>query len=188
MLTINLTSVTTQTNTEEIDQYLLRIAVGDQNALSALYRATSTSIYGYALSFLKNTHDAEDVLQDCFVHVYHSAKGYVSEGKPLAWMITITRNLCLQRLREHSRYSDLPEEDWAPYINSHEGVSGDDKLILKECMQSLNDEERQIVVLHAVSGFKHREIASILQLPLSTVLSKYNRSLKKLQTALQKGE
>lgn len=190
MFTMNLTSVTNKrtNNNEEIDQYLLRIAVGDQDALSALYRATSASIYGFSLSLLKNTHDAEDVLQDCFVHVYNSAKSYISEGKPLAWMITIARNLCLQRLREHQRYSDLPEEDWAPYISGQEGISGEDRLVLKECMQSLNDEERQIVVLHAVSGFKHREIASVLQLPLSTVLSKYNRAIKKLQIALQKGE
>lgn len=190
MFTMNLTSVKkAQTNNnEEIDRYLLRIAAGDQDALSALYRATSASIYGFSLSILKNTHDAEDVLQDCFVHVYHSAVTYVSEGKPLAWMITIARNLCLQKLREHGRYSVLPEEDWAPYLSSQEGISAEDKLVLKECMQTLNDEERQIVVLHAVSGFKHREIASTLELPLSTVLSKYARAIRKLQNALQKGE
>ena len=45
----------------------------------------------------------------------------------------------------------------------------------------LNQQERQIVVLHAVSGFRHREIAQLLQLPLPTVLSKYHRALKKLK-------
>ena len=116
MFTTNLTSETLKNKiyNEEIDQYLLRIAAGDQDALSALYRLTSASIYGYSLSLLKNTHDAEDVLQDCFFHVYHSANVYISEGKPLAWMITIARNLCLQRLREQRRYSDLPQEDWEP--------------------------------------------------------------------------
>ena len=50
----------------------------------------------------------------------------------------------------------------------------------------LSDTERQIVVLHAVSGFKHREIAACLELPLATVLSKYHRAIKKMKTNLEK--
>ena len=48
-------------------------------------------------------------------------------------------------------------------------------------MKSLNEEEREVISLHVVSGFKHREIAALLQKPLSTILSKYNRAIKKLQ-------
>ena len=48
-------------------------------------------------------------------------------------------------------------------------------------MELLSDEERQIVILHAVAGFKHRETAKFLALPLSTILSKYNRAIKKLK-------
>ena len=45
----------------------------------------------------------------------------------------------------------------------------------------LRETERQIVVLHVVAGLKHREIAALLEMPLSTVLNKYSRSLKKLE-------
>ena len=48
-------------------------------------------------------------------------------------------------------------------------------------LAKLSQEERQIVVLHVVAGLKHREVAALLELPLSTVLNKYNRSLKKLE-------
>lgn len=51
-------------------------------------------------------------------------------------------------------------------------------------MRELADEERQILMLHAVTGMKHREIAELLQLSLSTVLSKYHRALKKLRKCL----
>ena len=60
-------------------------------------------------------------------------------------------------------------------------MSAEDKMILAECLRNLSDEERRIVLLHTVSGFKHREIAKFLELPLSTVLSKHNRALKKLR-------
>jgi RNA polymerase sigma-70 factor (ECF subfamily) len=60
----------------------------------------------------------------------------------------------------------------------------EDRIVLEGAFQVLNDEERSIVLLHAVSGMKHKEIASILNKPLSTVLSKYNRAIKKLNQEL----
>ena len=59
--------------------------------------------------------------------------------------------------------------------------------MLREALARLGAGEREIVLLHAVTGLKHREIAQLLELPLSTVLSKYHRGLKKLK-ALMKGE
>lgn len=163
---------------------LRKIAVGDTAALEDLYRQTHAAVYGFALSILKNTHDAEDVLHDCYVTVFTAAAGYRAQGKPMAWMMTIARNLCLQRLREHRRLSDLPQEDWEPFLESREDLMPEDKLILAACMERLSDDERQIVVLHAVAGFKHREIAALMDLALPTVLSKYNRALKKLRQYL----
>jgi RNA polymerase sigma-70 factor (ECF subfamily) len=167
-----------------LDSLLKEIAAGSTWALGELYRQTSTSIYGFALSVLKNTHDAEDVLHDCYIAVVDAAAGYQSRGKAMGWLMTITRNLCLQRLRERQRMSELPQEDWEPYLASREELTAEDRLTLAACMKHLSDEERQIVVLHAVSGFRHREIAAVLQLPLATVLSKYNRALKKLRNYL----
>ena len=52
-------------------------------------------------------------------------------------------------------------------------------------MNVLDAEERQIVVLHAMTGFRHREIAEVLDLPTGTVLSKYNRALKKMRKEME---
>ena len=70
------------------------------------------------------------------------------------------------------------------YIEGNPAVTAENKAAIRACMERLSDEERQIVVLHAVSGFKHREIASLLSLALPTVLSKYNRAIKKLRAYL----
>ena len=57
--------------------------------------------------------------------------------------------------------------------------------MLQSLLSQLSDEERQIVTLHALTGCKHREIAAVLNIPLSTVLSKYRRALRKLEKALE---
>ena len=169
---------------KEQERWIALMANGDTAAVAALYESAKTAVYGYALSLLKNTHDAEDVLQDCFVKVFEASPTYSPAGKPMAWILTITRNLCLQKLREHKRTADIPEEDWEPYLASREEISVEDRVVLTTCMRHLSDEERQIVLLYAVAGFKHREIAHLLQLPLATVLSKYHRALKKLKILL----
>ncbi len=58
-------------------------------------------------------------------------------------------------------------------------------MVLKAALDILKEDERQIVLLHASAGLKHREIAADLQMPLATVLSKYNRAMKKLKQYLR---
>lgn len=175
-----------KTDAETIEACISNVAQKSDIAFAKLYKFTSDAVYGFALSVLKNTHDAEDVLQDCFLSIYNAAPSYRPDGKPMAWILTITKNLCYQKLRKNSRISDIPEEDWERYLDSKEGISTEDKMIISACMNLLSDEERQIVILHAVAGFKHREIAHILDIHLSTVLSKYNRAIKKLRTEIEK--
>ena len=169
---------------DRMEEDLRLIAAGDSEALVALYERTYAAVYGFALSICRNVHDAEDVLQETYLRVFESAGRYRAQGKPMAWLLTIVRNLCLQKLRERQRQSDLPQESWEPWLRDKEGMTAEDKAVLAECMARLTDEERHIVVLHAVGGLRHRETAVLLGLPLSTVLSKYARALKKLKEHL----
>lgn len=168
----------------ELDRLLAAVAVGDMDAFEQLYHAAHAAVYAFALSILKNSHDAQDVLHDCFVAIYGAADGYRSSGKPMAWIITITRNLCLKLLREREKTVSLSLEDWRDHLDICTRMTADDKVVLEQCMDRLSDEERQIVVLHAVAGFKHREISEMLNLALPTVLSKYHRAIKKLRAYL----
>ena len=87
----------------------------------------------------------------------------------------------MMRLRQQSRTEELSPDDWKQPADSCNEESTMDKIVLQQCMSRLKDDERQILVLHAVAGFKHREIAELLDLALPTVLSKYHRALHKLR-------
>ncbi len=173
---------------ELYESCIMKIAAGDKDALRTLYEHTKSAVYGFALSIAQNTQDAEDVLQDTFVSIYTSAHGYRQMGKPLNWILTITRNLALMKIRARKRIADIAEDAWGLFIADAAPVSSEDKLVLAAALDSVSPEESQLVVLHAAAGLKHREIADIMNLPLSTVLSKYSRALKKLRSVLEKGE
>ena len=99
-------------NAKQLDRWIAQIAGGDTAALANLYQETSSSVYAYALSVLKSSHDAEDVLHDCYLSVWTAASSYRSSGKPMAWLLTIAKNLCRKQLRVRNRTETWPEEDW----------------------------------------------------------------------------
>lgn len=164
----------------ELDKWLTAISRGDTGALESLYRATSTQIYAYALSILKNPHDAEDAMQDCYVSIFRNAGQYHSQEKPMAWLLTITRNRCYKFLNQQKRSTPLT----ALSLEADPRLNPDDRLMLEKCMSVLTSEERQIVVLHAVGGCKHKDIGAHLGLKTGTVLSKYHRAIQKLRENL----
>ena len=170
------------------EKLLLRVAQGDKEAFQRLYQNTDKTIYGFILSILRNPQDAEEIMQETYLKIWTSAAGYKSQGKPLAWMFTIARNLCYMKFRDQKReadigLSDLSEGELGEFCPQIEYAA--DKMVLKAALHILNEEERQIVLLHTTAGMKHREIAADLEMPLATVLSKYNRAMKKLQKHLR---
>ena len=169
----------------ELERLLSGVAGGDREALAQLYHRTRTAVYGLALSYLKNAHDAQDVTQDTFIRVWDSAPQYRPQGSPMGWLLTVCRNLALTRLRQEKRLAKLEEEEGNAIPADDSGLTPEDRAVLEKALASLGDQERQVVMLHAVTGLKHREIAQLLELPLATVLSKYRRALKKLNLLLE---
>ncbi len=171
----------------ELDRLLLRVGQGDREAFAGLYSRTRGAVYALALSLLGDAHEAQDIAQDVYVRVWERAPAYRSQGSPMAWLLTITRNLARSRLRQSGRQTTLDGEEWNAIPAGTQEVTPEERTVLQESLARLGAEEREIVLLHAVTGLKHREIAALLEQPLSTVLSKYHRGLKKLK-ALMKGE
>ena len=172
----------------ELQQLLLHIAGGERDALAALYQRTRTAVYGLALSYLKNAQDAQDLTQDVYVQVWDCAAQYRPIGSPMGWLLTVCRSLCLMRLRREERHAALSEEEWDAIPARECGLDADERALLQGALAVLGEEERRIVLLHAVTGMKHREIAALLELPLPTVLSKYHRALKNLLLVLESME
>ena len=171
----------------ELQQLLLHIAGGEREALAELYQRTRTAVYGLALSYLKNAQDAQDLTQDVYVQVWDCAAQYRPTGSPMGWLLTVCRSLCLMRLRREERHAALSAtRNGTPFPRrSADWMRTSASLLASTRWQVLGDEERRIVLLHAVTGMKHREIAALLELPLPTVLSKYHRALKKMRSFLE---
>ena len=165
-----------------VDKTIELIANGDKGALADLYGQAKTQVYSYALSVLKNRSDAEDALSETFLEIWRCAPAYRPKGKPMAWIITITKNLCYMKLRERRKFSDEPA-DFDSLVDQS-ALSPEDRATIFAVIEDLDEAEREVIILHAIVGLKHREIAKILSAPLSTVLSRYQRAIGKLKKTL----
>lgn len=171
----------------ELERLLRDVGRGDTAAFADLYRSTHAGLYAAALSVMANSHDAEELTHDAYLRIWEAAPGYRAQGTPMAWMLTVTRNLCLMELRRRGKTTDLSEDQWNAIPAEDRNASVEDRDLLQNALAALAPDERQIVLLHAVSGLRHRQIAQMLAMPLGTVLSKYNRAIAKIR-ANMKGE
>ena len=176
---------------EEIaDELIFSLAKGNREALKIIYEKSINALYTYVLSLTKNKYDTEDVLQETYVSIAENAASYHGGNKAMAWIFRIARNFILMHFRKEKNKDSIHEVEEA--VDAKYSFSfvenADHRMLLESAMEILEEEERQILFLHAVAGWKNREIAEYLGKNLNTVLSKYQRSIKKLQEHLGKDE
>lgn len=174
--------------TNIIDERLFeKIANGDDAAFTELYYASYGQIYGFLLALTKNKEDAEDLLQNTYIRIRNGSHLYRKQGTPMTWMCAVAKNQFLDFVRKKSKGVSVDFDEVEKYVSEGLGTGVkqhkdvENEMVLEKAFEILNKQERTIVVLHMIDGLKHREISKITGIPLSTVLSKYNRSLKKLR-------
>ena len=117
--------------------------------------------------------------------VWDSASSHENQGKPLAWVFTIAKTSVLYALLgSEKRETDLEGMEQEKREEGQVSLvleQAADRRVLLDALDALREEDRQIVLLYAAAGLKHREVARAMNLPLATELSKYNRSMKKLR-------
>lgn len=176
---------------KKIENCILSLATGDLTQLDALYDMIKTDVYAYALSKVCNKEDAEDILQDTFVRIYENAKLYAPQGKPKAWIFTIEGNI-INRYFQLKKRQVIPnnEDVFNNVVSEKENI--EERIIQNEyidtLLKTLNEFEREVISLHIVSNMKFKDISKQLNKPLSTVLSKYNRAIKKLKRMYKEEE
>jgi len=191
---VQLAIATVETSERDHDLVSLveRVATGDQSALAALYDATNRLIYSLVLRVLGDMSSAEEVLIDVYAQVWRQAASYdANRGAPLAWMATMARSRAIDRLRsgwqEQRRKEslDVLGEATANAASPEElAAASERQMLVREALNTLTSEQRQVIELAYYSGLSHSEIAEKLNQPLGTVKTRTRIGMKKLREAL----
>ncbi|MEO3406840.1 sigma-70 family RNA polymerase sigma factor [Mucilaginibacter sp. CAU 1740] len=156
------------------------------NGAKALYSMYSSSLYGVISRIVIDEAVSEDVLQDCFIRIWHNFHSYdENKGRLYTWMSNIARNLAIDQRRSkdfrnshrHQKLSDFNEEFYEDEVCSLQV----DIRFLRSYTQRLPDKERAIIDLIYYQGYTHAEVAEVLQIPLGTIKTRAVRAIKRLR-------
>jgi len=167
------------------EDLIARIGMDDKEAFLELYQSINQPLFAYILGLVADVNEAQDILQETYLKIRSAAHLYQAQGKPMAWIFTIARNLARMHFRQSQRVADESIEDVDAEALFSSELDQQYRIVMKNLLEKLDEDERTIILLHAVSGYKHREISQYLEKPLSTVLSRYNRGIKKLRKILE---
>ena len=159
---------------------LIRLARGDTDALAIIYHRMARLILSMALQITDNLADAEDVLQDVLLKLTDAAGSYAPDSNAVAWILRITRNLALNKIKERRRA--LPLETFEDVMNPSDDIDqACDKLTLDDALKRLSEEDRTVLQLRYGPGLTFREIARVMDSTDSAVEKRCERAVARLR-------
>lgn len=180
---------------DQLRDWLGATARQDGAAFRRLYDATSAKLFGLAVRILGKDELAEEVLQDSYVSIWHSAAGYrPALAAPMTWMTAIVRNKAFDALRRRGGQGAVEINGFDPEILQAMESDGptpfealqisSDAGALALCMKRLEALHRQAIALAFYHDLSHSEVAGQLRLPIGTIKTWIRRGLGRLRACL----
>jgi RNA polymerase sigma-70 factor, ECF subfamily len=183
------------------ESLMLRYRDGDVRAFELLVNRHRKPLFNFILRFVRDTAQAEDVTQETFLRLVKGADAYERQAKFTTWLYTIARNLCVDASRrgKHRKAASLDaplgDDDGAMSLLDFlpDGAAGVDRqaqsrelgVRLRQALEALPDEQREIFLLREVADLQFNEIAKVIGCPENTVKSRMRYALEKLREALE---
>ena len=178
------------------EQLMARIQEREPEALAALYDRYSGILKSLIMGVIHNDAEADDLLQEIYMEIWKQAAHYsVQKGKPLGWIVTLTRRRSIDRLRKKQAYARAEErlqneteqqpEAWVHNSTQDDIQMSDNRRLILGVLKNLPPAQREAIDLAFYHGMSQREIAAKTGIPLGTIKTRLELGLKKISEALK---
>lgn len=159
---------------------------GDIKAQFQLYKQYSKAMYNIASRFLNNKMDAEDILQESFVTAFRRLEELQNKDAFGSWLKRIVINNCISLQRKRRiQFEEIDEQRHGEAFELEEGMPEVDLALVHQAIKELPAKGRSVLVLRALEGYSHKEIAETLGITVSTSKTQYSRALSLLNGKLK---
>lgn len=170
---------------------LLRCGKGDRSAFESVYKATSAKLFGVCLRIFSDRNEAEEALQDAYITIWNRAASFeAGRASPISWLVTVTRNRAIDRLRSKGKAGLAPLDeaaeiaDQSPLADAQLLAQGEDDL-LYGCIDGLDPRDAHFIRSAFIGGATYADLAAHEGEPLGTIKSRIRRALMKLRTCME---
>jgi RNA polymerase sigma-70 factor (ECF subfamily) len=184
--------------TATTDEHIVeRALTGDADAFGEIVKRWERRIFALAYGMLGREEDARDATQETFIAAFKNLRAFRGDARVSSWLHRIAVNQCITRqrrakVRGESALDDEQERNAASFAAPLEQLPGrvaegqERVAAVRRAVNALPAELRQVIVMKEFEELTFREIADVLELPLSTVKSRLYTALKQLQMRLEK--
>ena len=176
---------------KELGALIAAAGGGDRGAFRALYDATSAKLFGVVLRIVRDRDVAEDVLQETYLKVWRKAEIFdPAYGRPITWLAAIARNRAIDRVRASGArrwQAGDEDEDIMERLADPRQFDLGLRETLKVCLERLDAEGRDCVVLAYCLGLSREELAERFERPVGTIKTWLHRNLLALRRCLENG-
>ena len=171
------------------EQLMSEIKAGNMIAFDTLYHKYNRKIYNFAVSILKSTEDAENILQDVFLKLWMNRNKIEKDSSIRYYIFSIAYNSSITIFREKMKESRFLESLKNMQDIGHDPVNLEIEYKemegkLNEIIESLPDRQKEVYLLHKVEGLKYSEIAEKLNISVNTIENHMSRALKTIRERL----
>jgi len=175
----------------ELVKLLKACSLGEEAAFAQLYDATAARLFGLVLRTVRDRAQAEEVTQDAYLHIWQTSSRFDPDrGSALGWLMTIGHRKAVDRVRsaEATRRRDTAHEAREHAIpfdqtaeEAHRNLDGQR---VRRALDTLTETQRGALQLAYFGGYTHREVATMLGLPLGTAKTRIRDGLIRLRDTL----
>ena len=187
----NLARYRADADREALTKALLRTADGDREAFEYVYKHTSAKLFGVCLRIFSDRIEAEEALQDAYINIWNRAARFErGKASPISWLVAVTRNRAIDRLRAGGKAKYVPTEeisdmaDDSPLADAMIAAQDDDNA-LHGCIETLDEKDAGFIRSAFIHGATYANLAEQEEMPLGTVKSRIRRALIKLRSCLE---
>ncbi|WLR49799.1 RNA polymerase sigma factor [Bacillus tianshenii] len=168
-----------------------KVAQGDQHALETLYDRYESLLYSFLMKMTGRADLAEEVIQEVFFKLWRKKVHFnPAKGKFSSWLLSVTRNQCIDLMRKRKITYEYTEEQDALQVDSANiektVVWKEKQQFVQHCIEALKADQRETVESFYYQGFTQKDIAQRINIPPGTVKSRLRLALKHLKDCLTK--
>ncbi|MEZ4857770.1 MAG: RNA polymerase sigma factor [Flavobacteriaceae bacterium] len=174
---------------QKIESLLALCQKGNSLAQLEVYNRYHKAMYNTALRIVKNTAEAEDVMQESFIAAFSKLDSFKGNATFGSWLKRIVVNNSIVHYRKSLRYTEFPEYGIKEDVAESYGMDSEDYASiqlerLQSCMKSLHESYQNILTLHFIEGYDYEEICEILNISYANCRTLISRAKESLRTKL----
>ena len=162
---------------KKLDDLIRKYINGDKTCFDEIYYQTYNAVYLSIKLIIKERQVVEDLIQETYMKALDNLSNYKLGTNFIAWISVVARNISINYFNRDKRIEFKDDSNSVFQIESKESK-------IDYYLSFLKDEERSVVIYHLVLNLKFKEIASILNMPISSVFFVYKKAIERIKNSL----